>query len=564
MSVDSSSSELTSTMEHVLVANKNRQEEENQTMMHHRRCTPQARHMSSYQLRLKNKGAILVLVWNFLLVSLFFYLTVYMNHARIYFAIWGLTIPVAGWLADVYFGRYKLIHWSMWIMWIASMLATVSSLVAQNVDGYSNVNEKVIVVLLSFMAFGFGVYHGNIIQFGLDQLHDASTNEIKSFICWFVWTYMSAGIFLEYVSMCKKDEYKIFGQLLVCICVTTVLTLTQNLSGILVKDPLFTQNPFKQVYSVIYYVFKHRHLNSGSTFTYYEDDKIPSRLDLAKSKYGGPFTAEQVEDVKTFLRLLTIAAFGCTVASGLLLIDNVRDQIYKLLTPATFYDLPKSECYLYATYTKIIFYSAGVVIPLNELIFRPLLRKYFSWVTSYWKFTLSVLLQIARVLSLTVILIIIRYEFIQQAQHHTGYSNATLQCIFVEDAGALVSTIDYKWVMLPSFLNSMSIAAFGIGGIEFLCAQAPYSMRGLIAGAAYASVAIFRLIGSAVTYPFSLPLSVWGSGIIGCGFWYLLLCLLFLVFNCIMLCVFRRLYKNRKREDILLNEQMFAERYYNT
>ena len=33
---------------------------------------------------------------------------------------------------------------------------------------------------------------------------------------------------------------------------------------------------------------------------------MPSRLDLGKLRYGGPFTTEQVEDVKTFFRLLLV------------------------------------------------------------------------------------------------------------------------------------------------------------------------------------------------------------------------------------------------------------------
>ena len=42
-----------------------------------------------------------------------------------------------------------------------------------------------------------------------------------------------------------------------------------------------------------------------SAFTYCEDE-IPSRLDLGKQRYGGPFTTEQVEDVKVFLHMLKI------------------------------------------------------------------------------------------------------------------------------------------------------------------------------------------------------------------------------------------------------------------
>ena len=42
-----------------------------------------------------------------------------------------------------------------------------------------------------------------------------------------------------------------------------------------------------------------------SAFTYCEDE-WPSRLDLGKENYGGQFTLEQVEDVKTFLGILKV------------------------------------------------------------------------------------------------------------------------------------------------------------------------------------------------------------------------------------------------------------------
>ena len=42
-----------------------------------------------------------------------------------------------------------------------------------------------------------------------------------------------------------------------------------------------------------------------SAFNYCEDD-LPSGLDLGKSKYGGPFTTEQVEDVKSFYEVLKV------------------------------------------------------------------------------------------------------------------------------------------------------------------------------------------------------------------------------------------------------------------
>ena len=82
-------------------------------------------------------------------------------------------------------------------------------------------------------------------------------------------------------------------------------------------------------------------------------------------------------------------------------------------------------------------------------------------------------------------------------------------------------------------------------------------MRGLISGAGYGSVVLFTLAGIAITQPFMMDLSIWKTGgIINCGFWYLLLVIVFFIFNGIIL------YILGKREDVLPNEQIFAERYY--
>ena len=64
-------------------------------------------------------------------------------------------------------------------------------------------------------------------------------------------------------------------------------------------------NPFKNIYKVLKYSWKHKVPERRSAFTYWEED-IPRRIDLGKNKYGGPFTNEEVEDTKTFLRILPL------------------------------------------------------------------------------------------------------------------------------------------------------------------------------------------------------------------------------------------------------------------
>ena len=64
-------------------------------------------------------------------------------------------------------------------------------------------------------------------------------------------------------------------------------------------------NPFKNIYRVLKYSWKHKVPEHRSAFTYWEED-IPPRIDLGKDKYGGPFTTEEVENSKTFLRILPL------------------------------------------------------------------------------------------------------------------------------------------------------------------------------------------------------------------------------------------------------------------
>ncbi len=65
----------------------------------------------------------------------------------------------------------------------------------------------------------------------------------------------------------------------------------------LIIEPKSPQS-IKTIYRVLKYAAKHKAPTNRSSFTYWEED-VPSRIDLGKTKYGGPFTVEQVEDVKT-------------------------------------------------------------------------------------------------------------------------------------------------------------------------------------------------------------------------------------------------------------------------
>ena len=115
---------------------------------------------------------------------------------------------------------------------------------------------------------------------------------------------------------------------------------------------------------------------------------------------------------------------------------------------------------------------------------------------------------------------------------------------------------------IPNILNSTSFILIGIGAYEFFFAQTPYSMRGLIFGCANGSFIVFLVVGYGISEPFTQHLINWGRGTISCGFWYLLLIGLLMVIVTAILLILIKYYKNRKREDVLPNEHIYAERYY--
>jgi hypothetical protein len=61
----------------------------------------------TYKIRtFKNKGATLLIVWNILVMNLLYYLLTQTSLEGVHLIALLFTLPIAGWLADVYLGRY--------------------------------------------------------------------------------------------------------------------------------------------------------------------------------------------------------------------------------------------------------------------------------------------------------------------------------------------------------------------------------------------------------------------------------------------------------------------------
>ena len=515
----------------------------------------------SYKLRkLKNKGAILVLVCNFLVTSVFYYINFKSVTPEKYCTMCfkviktpiGLVIPFAGWLADVYFRRYKVLIFSIVTMWISALLLTLIFIIEKFVS-FTNYSQ---VILLASLGIGYGCFQANIIQFGIDQLTDASTDEIISFINWYAWSYYSSGTFVNLISECVSPQDKFIVPLLLCVNLSIVAGLIFWCNDVLIKEPV-TLNPFKLIYRVLKYAINHRCPEQRSAFTYCEDE-LPSRLDFGKSKYGGPFTTEQVEDVKTFfgglgMVLIVSAVYGMA-----------NENFWKILEDKAMRDTQMERiCLSTFIFTNIYYIAVTLSIPLKEIFIFPLFHRCVPSITRYWKIIFGIILQTGRYIILVVLITVARHDM---NMNESSYTNTTLQCIFQDSSpNATISSIanDYRLYSIPEFISAISYIMILVGAIEFLCAQIPYSMKGLIVGIFYGSLTLSVVLNKTISLIFVLKSSVWERGaVFSCGFWYLQTKLIFLFITSLIFLLVSVCYKKRKRDDVLPNEQIFAERYY--
>ena len=526
-----------------------------------------------YQPRkLKNKGAILVLVWNFFVTTVIFYLYYksFTSDPEDYSSCTicdqlipipaGLVMLFAGWLADVYFERYKVLRWSIIIMWISSLLLT-TTYVLEEIVTFTNYYQ---LVFLASMGIGFGMFQVNIIQFGIDQLTDASTDEIVSFINWYVWSYFSAAVVTNFACECTSPQYSFIAPLMLSTALSVVASSLFLCNKVLIKEPV-TQNPFKLIYRVLKYALKHKYARQRSAFTYCED-YVPSRIDFGKSKYGGPFTTEQVEDVKTFFRSLV---FVFIVSS----MFGIRGEsvFRKLILRNSLIDSGDTFSHGGYAYTVILmnlgYIAMALIIPFNEIIIHPLFQRCLPHISCHRKIVLGVILQVVRYTVMIVFVTLSRQHYLKMNKTNDNV-NASLFCIFNNNFDSsnfdISATVyDYRFYIIPDLIAICSFTMIFIGAIEFLCAQIPYSMKGIIVGLFYGSFVVFFALNIGAITIFRTTSSLWSADtLISCGFWYLQTKLLIILSAFLFLILWSVLYKRRKREDVLPNEHIFAERYY--
>ena len=486
-----------------------------------------------------------------------------------------LSYPLLGYIADVCLTRYRTIYCSLITLIIGCSIGPVLAFI----DIFLTVTERGVIyiltlTLIALVTTGIGLFKANCIQFGLDQLLEAPTPKLIAFIHWYYWTHNAVQLVVMYlIIVVEPEKYLLHGVIkkYLTILIPAILGLAPVSSLVLFhksKRHLYILraglNPFKNIYKVLKYSWNHKVPQHRSAFTYWEED-IPRRIDLGKNKYGGPFTNEEVEDTKTFLRILPLllCLFGYHLAG-----DGYSAPNQLLRTSC-----PSLPVLLLIVLNPLHISTLVVVvgIPLYRLIINKCSR-YIKKVRMLTKMWIGLYLSLVQVV--LYIIVVINHDSNYWSEHSSvascssknqffrynpedlchkmRFSNNNIINYYNISCESTDNPVDntYLWFIIPQLLNGLSSLLVSMTVFEFICAQAPRTTQGLLIGLWYATFSIrYLLVGLVDTLLIEKT-----SWLIFEGVKVFLILVSLVLFSCVS-----RRYNYRQRDEIVNVQGMIED-----
>ena len=371
-----------------------------------------------------------------------------------------LFAPVYGLIGE-YWMRAKVLLFAA----MARMLCTAVVVVAEIIQLLPLPNtctNYMYVAAMYIFNFGDALYFVNLMQFAADQFQFAPSDELRNIVYWFFWIY-TLWLLIQFLLLSIGNVYIFFG-ISVCIFVINiaVLLLVWFMKHHLIIEPAQYNNPIKLIWKVMKYICKYRkHPVRRSAFTY--EELPPSGLDIAKERYGGPFTTEQVEDVKIFwnilILLVSIFGYGIQIPTVPYVPSHSLNNTNNTIANETSF----AENIILRFPLAISYITALIYIPVYQLIIIPFFYRYApNMLKRFWIGLVLVLLQ------------------------------SILGTIFYR-----VTAVWYTFILLE-VLFGLSMVCITVTLYEFILAQSPRRMLGLLLGIGFvvfnSPIAIYNII----------------------------------------------------------------------
>ena len=484
-------------------------------------------------------------------------------------AVANMFYPLGGFLADVYCGRYHVVVISLCVLWFCMALVTIP-VVLHTIYAHRSHPVNIIIAIFSGMSFLFFVaglagFTSNIIQFGFDQLMDEPSLYLGMFVHWYVWVLGFGEAFVHFLNIFKEctrgDDHVgmitlnslYYSPTLFCVLLFVFLIISFFARRLFYAEPA-RYNPYLMIIKVLNFARKNKYpLQRPSAFISCDYKTQPSRLDFAKNDFGGPFDGSDVDDVKAFVRVLFVL-----LGLGPVFVLNVPTSyivfpIFSLHsgTDTFFQNVTCSGRWVLLESGSLSYLTILVVIPVYIWVVYSVLRNRVPKILH--RLCFAIVLFIVAVTSMLVI------DFTGHVLLHTeGDHNVT--CMFVEPILFQSDTYEplyLHWavLILPNILMGLAPKLILATTFEFISAQGPHSMKGVLVGVLFALTGFYQLIGASLVFPFSVLSWKHGhvkrdSTVTSCGFGYFLLTIFIAVIGLVCFVVCARKYKYRVRGEV--------------
>ena len=501
-----------------------------------------------------------------------------------------LCYPFCGFVSELFYtGKFKAMKWSLAIAVVSSTTRFLTSMIWTVNSHYNSslpMQEIFFPIAIAVFTFtgliGLGMYEANAIQFGMDQMLSASSAQLSSFIRWYLWcahigavaiTSVVAGV-IVHSKNCKigQSVYRNDRSLKFLwwiILYSSCIELPMSIMGIVVciyykKNYSIQQssrNPLRLVYDVLRYSSKHKYPERRSAFTYWEND-TPYRIDLGKQKYGGPFSYEQVENVKTILRLLLLMAslFGFHLSG-----DGYSISSYVMNTAGCPAIAPLLG--FIANPQNIAFLTVALGIPISEILKKYNIFQSVNLLSKIWIGLFFCLVNEALQSVYSAMLTQNReFQCPQVRLWNKSHVPLILKCVIANvDIIKSDSSCEHFCSSTPvggTVINLSVVIALMHGlayllvfttVLEFICAQSPNETKGLLIGIWYSMLSIKSFFINNMDTQVIMDTTNWNiyHGIKGIG--------IFLSLAAFSLVC--KKYKYRERNETVGEQAMIEEQY---